>query len=108
MEIEGIEEWYKERLEDTIGQRETKVMKEDNSDVSDFNSNLGRGILWRRRSPRGAFEGNAVAANTCFRCSGSGYLPEYSHVEGGVCFRCRGTGKEPSISSRRYTRGFRF
>jgi hypothetical protein len=26
----------------------------------------------------------------CSRCHGSGYFPEFSHVEGGVCFRCRG------------------
>ncbi len=28
----------------------------------------------------------------CPRCSGSGYLPEYSHHHGGVCFRCGGDG----------------
>lgn len=28
----------------------------------------------------------------CPRCGGTGYMPQYNHVEGGVCFRCRGTG----------------
>lgn len=26
----------------------------------------------------------------CNRCSGSGYLPEFKHVEGGICFKCKG------------------
>jgi|GEM_PF-3064023 len=29
----------------------------------------------------------------CTRCGGSGYLPEYNHVEGGVCFACGGSGR---------------
>lgn len=27
---------------------------------------------------------------SCRRCNGSGYIPEYSHVQGGVCFECHG------------------
>lgn len=30
----------------------------------------------------------------CTRCGGTGYLSEYSHVEGGVCFSCGGTGRQ--------------
>ena len=30
--------------------------------------------------------------NTCYRCSGSGYLPQYNHVQNGVCFKCGGEG----------------
>ena len=26
----------------------------------------------------------------CERCSGSGYIPKFNHVEGGICFKCRG------------------
>jgi hypothetical protein len=26
----------------------------------------------------------------CDRCNGSGYLPEFRHVQGGVCFKCKG------------------
>ena len=26
----------------------------------------------------------------CSRCSGSGRLPQYNHIEGGICFKCRG------------------
>ena len=28
----------------------------------------------------------------CNRCGGSGYLPQYSHVEHGICFKCYGEG----------------
>lgn len=28
----------------------------------------------------------------CLRCGGAGYLPHFSHVQGGVCFRCNGRG----------------
>ena len=31
-------------------------------------------------------------AQICDRCGGSGYLPQYMHVEGGVCFKCYGEG----------------
>ena len=34
----------------------------------------------------------------CYRCNGSGYLPEYSHVENGICFRCRGARFEEFIA----------
>lgn len=30
----------------------------------------------------------------CPRCGGTGYLPEYRHVQGGVCFRCGGEGRD--------------
>lgn len=30
--------------------------------------------------------------NTCDRCSGSGYLPLYNHIQNGVCFKCGGEG----------------
>ena len=28
----------------------------------------------------------------CYRCGGSGYLPEFSYHMGGICFSCMGTG----------------
>lgn len=28
----------------------------------------------------------------CDRCGGSGYLPQYNHVEHGICFKCNGEG----------------
>lgn len=28
----------------------------------------------------------------CDRCGGSGYLPQYNHVENGICFKCSGEG----------------
>lgn len=31
----------------------------------------------------------------CLRCSGTGVLTMYSHIENGVCFRCLGDGIEP-------------
>lgn len=35
----------------------------------------------------------------CYRCGGSGYFPEYSHIEDGICFRCRGAKYEELISA---------
>ena len=32
-----------------------------------------------------------VSAQTCGRCHGAGYFPQYKKVENGVCFQCRGT-----------------
>jgi hypothetical protein len=34
----------------------------------------------------------------CWRCGGSGYFPEYKHVELGICFRCRGAKYEELIN----------
>lgn len=31
---------------------------------------------------------------TCCRCGGTGYLPQYHHVENGICFNCWGEGIE--------------
>lgn len=31
----------------------------------------------------------------CSRCNGSGYLPQYEHVENGICFKCWGEGVAP-------------
>lgn len=43
-------------------------------------------------------QGEEVGTYTCcFRCGGSGYFPEYNHVEGGICFRCRGAKYEELI-----------
>jgi hypothetical protein len=36
---------------------------------------------------------NAPQTHTCSRCSGSGYLPNFRHIEGGVCYACKGSGK---------------
>lgn len=38
-------------------------------------------------------------ADVCIRCGGSGYLPEFAHIEGGRCRQCRGTGTstKPSL-----------
>lgn len=36
---------------------------------------------------------NSNYGKRCIRCGGSGYLPQYRHVEGGTCFRCGGSGK---------------
>ncbi len=32
-----------------------------------------------------------MSAQTCGRCRGAGYFPQYKKVENGVCFQCRGT-----------------
>lgn len=33
-----------------------------------------------------------VKSRTCVRCNGTGYLPQFKHVENGICFKCRGSG----------------
>jgi len=33
----------------------------------------------------------------CSRCSGAGFLYEYSHVQGGICFKCNGAKYEELI-----------
>lgn len=30
--------------------------------------------------------------DTCDRCGGTGYLPQYSYHESGICFKCGGSG----------------
>lgn len=43
----------------------------------------------------------AADYDNCPRCNGSGYLPEYSHVQGGICFRCRGNFVKKRVFSHR-------
>ncbi|UHG93330.1 hypothetical protein [Spirosoma oryzicola] len=31
---------------------------------------------------------------TCSRCGGTGYMPEFNHVQAGICFKCRGARYE--------------
>lgn len=33
----------------------------------------------------------------CSRCTGTGYFPEYKHIQGGTCFRCSGARYEELI-----------
>lgn len=33
----------------------------------------------------------------CYRCQGTGYLPQYKHVKDGICFLCWGKSKNHSI-----------
>jgi DnaJ-class molecular chaperone len=33
-------------------------------------------------------------SSLCMRCGGTGFLPQYGHVEGGVCFSCGGSGHD--------------
>lgn len=37
----------------------------------------------------------------CTRCAGSGYLPQFKHVQNGVCFRCKGDCIDRTIFSYR-------
>ena len=45
---------------------------------------------------------------TCYKCTGTGYLPGFAHVAQGVCFDCKGTGKRPASSknNKGYSRAF--
>lgn len=38
-----------------------------------------------------------IPLTPCFRCGGTGYFPEYKHIEQGICFRCRGARFEELI-----------
>lgn len=38
-----------------------------------------------------------ISITPCSKCNGTGYFPEYKHVENGVCFRCRGARFEELI-----------
>ena len=38
-----------------------------------------------------------IQTERCTRCGGSGFLPEYDHVEDGICFKCRGVGRNIPI-----------
>ena len=40
-----------------------------------------------------AYDDPDIYDDVCSRCGGTGYLPEYNHVEGGVCFACGGSGR---------------
>lgn len=33
-----------------------------------------------------------ILTETCERCGGTGFLPEYNYYQGGICFACQGTG----------------
>ena len=46
----------------------------------------------RRHSFLSEFRDMETFDDVCMRCGGTGYLPEYNHVEGGVCFSCDGSG----------------
>ncbi len=39
----------------------------------------------------------------CSRCHGSGYFPEYDHIQGGICFRCHGNCIDKTIFTNRLT-----
>ena len=41
---------------------------------------------------------NLKNLTNCFRCNGSGYLPEFNYYLNGVCFRCGGTRFEEFIN----------
>ena len=45
--------------------------------------------VYQRVGSKLLFEKNT---KTCERCNGTGYLPQYSHIENGICFSCWGEG----------------
>ena len=49
--------------------------------------------IMRRHSFLSEFREMETFDDVCMRCGGTGYLPEYNHVEGGVCFACGGSGR---------------
>jgi 5-methylcytosine-specific restriction endonuclease McrA/ribosomal protein S27AE len=37
----------------------------------------------------------------CSRCGGTGYMPEYRHVQNGICFKCGGTGFDVQLVNKK-------
>ena len=37
----------------------------------------------------------------CNRCNGTGFIPEYSHVQGGICFECHGNRFNNSLYTKK-------
>lgn len=37
----------------------------------------------------------------CNRCNGTGFIPEYSHVQGGICFECHGNRFKNSLYTKK-------
>ncbi|GEM_PF-2342355 len=33
-------------------------------------------------------------SKSCKKCNGTGYIPEYKHIQNGICFSCWGTGEK--------------
>ena len=40
-----------------------------------------------------------ILLTPCTRCCGTGYFPEYKHIQGGICFRCQGRRFEEYIDN---------
>lgn len=41
---------------------------------------------------------------TCYKCNGSGVIPEFRHIDNGTCYHCEGTGKaarKPDAAARK-------
>jgi hypothetical protein len=45
----------------------------------------------------GKLERNNESILKCVRCMGTGYLPQFSHVENGICFLCKGSVINKSV-----------
>jgi 5-methylcytosine-specific restriction endonuclease McrA len=37
----------------------------------------------------------------CNRCAGTGYMPEYRHVQNGICFKCGGSGFDIKLMTKK-------
>jgi hypothetical protein len=60
--------------------------------INDLSDPCAQALLRSREPKPNPWPGNPNAYECPWGCNGTGYMPWFSHIEGGVCFRCHGTG----------------
>ena len=82
------------RITTKLSKMKYKIEISDNNSLS--KSNVERIIHSERSRVEtlfSTFQSLGSISSSCPRCSGTGYLPHFSHVSGGVCFLCGGNKK---------------
>lgn len=70
----------------------------DNNDLITLCSECHKNLHETSLIPLFDKQGNQIAKiDKCPRCEGYGYIPHYSHVQGGICFLCWGEGIDIQI-----------
>lgn len=70
----------------------------DNCDLMTLCSHCHKNIHDAEKIPVYSQSGNKLMSiETCSRCGGFGYIPQFSHVQDGICFDCWGEGSAISL-----------